>query len=62
LDDCILFELTADIRKIAIELKRRVKIKTPDSIVAATAMSLQIPLITSDKDFKSVPGLELILI
>jgi predicted nucleic acid-binding protein len=62
LDDCILFELTSDIRKIAIEIRQQVRIKTPDAIIAATSKYLQIPLVTSDKDFKIIPGLELILI
>jgi predicted nucleic acid-binding protein len=62
LDDCILFELTAEIRKLAIELRQQVRIKTPDAIIAATSKYLQIPLVTSDKDFKIIPGIELILI
>ena len=62
LDECIIFELTADIRKIAIEIKQQIKIKTPDAIIAATSRYLQIPLVTSDKDFKTIPGIELILI
>jgi predicted nucleic acid-binding protein len=62
LDDCIIFELTADIRRMAIELKQQIKIKTPDAIIAATSKYLQIPLITSDKGFKAIPDIELILI
>ncbi|RYY06168.1 MAG: type II toxin-antitoxin system VapC family toxin, partial [Sphingobacteriaceae bacterium] len=62
LDDCILFELTSDIRKIAIEIRQQIKIKTPDAIVAATSKYLQIPLVTSDHGFKIIPGIELILI
>jgi len=62
LDDCILAELTSDIRKLTIELKQQIKIKTPDAIIAATSKYFQIPLVTSDKDFKHVPGIELILI
>jgi len=56
------FELTADIRKIAIEIRQKVKVKTPDAIIAATSKYLQIPLVTSDKGFKNVPDLELILL
>lgn len=62
LDDCILFELTTDIRRIAIELRQRIKIKTPDAIVAATSIYLQLPLVTSDSGFKKIPGIELILL
>lgn len=62
LDDCVIFEITADIKKIAIEIKQKLKVKTPDAIIAATSKYLQIPLITSDKGFKNIPGIELILI
>jgi predicted nucleic acid-binding protein len=62
LDDCVIFELTSDIRKIAIEIRQKTKVKTPDAIIAATSKYLQIPLVTSDKGFKNIPDLELILI
>ncbi len=62
LDDCILFEMNAEIRKIAIELRQLYKIKTPDAIIAATAKYVQMPLVTSDRDFKNISGIELILI
>jgi predicted nucleic acid-binding protein len=61
-DDCIIFELTADIRKLAIEIRQQRKIKTPDAIIAATSRYLQIPIVTSDKGFKNIPDIELILI
>ena len=62
LDDCILFDFTTEVRKIAIGLRQHLKIKTPDAIIAATSKYLQIPLITSDKGFKAIPDLELIII
>lgn len=62
LDDCIIFELTADIRKIAIQIRQQAKVKTPDAIVAATSKYLQVPLVTTDTDFRKILGLELILL
>jgi predicted nucleic acid-binding protein len=62
LDDCIIFELTAEIKKLAIEIRQQTKIKTPDAIIAATSKYLQLPLITSDKGFKNIADIELILI
>lgn len=62
LDDCILFELTAEIRKLAIDIRQQKKIKTPDAIIAATAKYLQIPIVSSDKGLKNIPGIELILL
>jgi len=62
LDDCFTFELTAEIRKLAIEIRQNHKIKTPDAIIAATSKYLQLPLVTSDKGFKNISDIELILI
>jgi len=62
LDDCIIFELTSEIRKLAIEIRQQKKIKTPDAIIAATAIHLQIPIVSSDKGLKNIPGIELILL
>ena len=62
ISDCIVFDLTSEIKKIAIEIRQKMKIRTPDAIIAATSQYLQIPLVTSDKGFKNVPGIELLLI
>ena|ERR1700748_1624740 len=62
IDDCILIDLNSDIKRLAITIRQQIKIKTPDAIIAATARYLNLPLITSDKGFKNVPDLELILI
>lgn len=40
----------------------RYKIKTPDAIIAATSLYLEIPLITFDKDFTIVKSIDLILL
>lgn len=51
-----------DIDEMAIELRRSLRIKTPDAIIAATALFLDMPLITADKVFSKVNDLDLILI
>ncbi|MFT4152871.1 type II toxin-antitoxin system VapC family toxin [Parafilimonas sp.] len=62
LEDCIIIELTQEIKSIAIQMRQQSKIKTPDAIIAATASFLQLPLVTSDKGFKKIKGIEIILI
>ena len=62
LHDCILIELTSEIRALAIEMKQRQNIKTPDAIIAATSLYLNLPLVTSDKGFKNIKDIELILL
>ncbi len=46
--------ISDDIKNKAIYIKREYKLKTADSIIAATAWSLNIPLISADKDFSKV--------
>jgi predicted nucleic acid-binding protein len=62
LRDCVIIELNSEIKRIAISLRQQFKVKTPDAIIAATSKFLQIPLVTSDKGFKSISDIELILI
>jgi predicted nucleic acid-binding protein len=44
-----------------IEIRKRSKLKLPDSIIAASAVSYGFPLITADKGFRKVNHLDLIL-
>jgi predicted nucleic acid-binding protein len=60
LHDCTIIDLTIEIKKLAIEIKQRNKIKLPDALIASTAIILQIPLVTADQDFKKINGLEII--
>jgi predicted nucleic acid-binding protein len=62
LSDCIIIELNAEIKNLAIKIRQQAKIKTPDAIIAATSLYLQLPLVTSDKRLQSIPDLELILL
>ena len=62
LDDSIIFELTSEIKKLAIEIRQSIKVKTPDAIIATTAKYLQIPIVSSDKGLKNIQGIELILL
>jgi predicted nucleic acid-binding protein len=49
------------VKNIAITLRRKYKLKLPDSIIAATATGHKIPLITADKQFQSITELQLLL-
>ena len=43
-----------------IDIRRNRKIKTPDAIIAATAMVHDFTLITSDTDFNRIPDLKIL--
>jgi len=45
------------IKKEAIALRKQYKLKLPDCIIAATAISLNLTFITADKQFKQVNSL-----
>jgi hypothetical protein len=62
LDSCFIAELSPQIKKIVKELIQKFNIKLPDAIIAATALYLDLPLLTADKEFNRLPNLKLILI
>lgn len=53
--------ISDEIKKTTIEIRKSTNLKLPDCIIAATSISLNIPLISSDKQLSSVPGLDIIL-
>lgn len=53
--------IDAEIKDIAIEIRRKYRLKLPDAIIAATALHLGLSLITLNvKDFTDIPELRLI--
>lgn len=57
----LVIPLNDDIVKATIEIRKKNKIKTPDEIIAATAIVLDYPLITRNtSDFKKLSGLKII--
>lgn len=60
IQDANILYITPDIVKECVSLRRNKKIKTPDAIIAATAIVHHLVLITSDKDFNAIAGLQVI--
>jgi predicted nucleic acid-binding protein len=58
--DCIIIELNEAIKTLTIDLKQSIKIKLPDAIIAATAMYLNIPLISADIGFEKINEIQFI--
>ena len=56
----VTINISDKVKHLTIELKRRSNMKLPDSIIAGTAMALQIPFVTSDKQFRTIGDLNLI--
>lgn len=62
IENCTIVGLTEYIKRITIRLKQSYTLKMPDAIIAATAIYLNIPILTADKEFKKIKELDLILI
>lgn len=60
LKEFIIINIDEKIKLNTIEVKKSSSMKLPDSIIAATAISLKLPIITSDKQFKNVKQLNLV--
>lgn len=62
LDNCFIIELIPAIKEIAIRLKQKNKLKLPDAVVAATAIHLNVALLTADKAMAKIDGLIVLLL
>ncbi|MGC4129704.1 MAG: type II toxin-antitoxin system VapC family toxin [Bergeyella sp.] len=62
LEECIIIEMNPQIKELSIKLKQKYKIKIPDAIIAASSITYNLPLITSDSDFQKIKELNLIFI
>jgi predicted nucleic acid-binding protein len=54
INDCVVVDITEDIKIKTITIRQNYKLKLPDCIIAATAQFLDIPLLTADKDFMKI--------
>ena len=61
LSECSVVSLSNEIKDLSISIKQKSKVKTPDAIVAATAIFLSLPLITADKGFEKISDLDLMV-
>ena len=52
LDECRIVGADPEMRKYAIEFRKKTNMKLPDAIIAATAAHLDLPLVTGDKQFE----------
>ncbi len=54
-----IISIDSSVKEIAIQLRKNYTLKVPDSIIAASSISLGVPLVTSDKAFKAISELQL---
>lgn len=59
IQDANILSLTPAVVDQCVKIRRSRKIKTPDAIIAATAVVHNLTLITSDSDFNNIQGLQI---
>jgi predicted nucleic acid-binding protein len=60
ISDSNVFELSPEVVEICVKIRKHKKIKTPDAIIAATAIANGLILITNNKsDFDNIKGLKI---
>ena len=59
LNEFTVVSIDQSIKDLAILFRKKYSLKIPDAIIAATAVSLDIPLVTADKGFKPVTELQI---
>lgn len=60
LSEYIIIGLNPDIEREVIRIRKKYRVKLPDSIIMATAVYHDIPLVTADRDFEKVKELNVI--
>ena len=59
--DSVVLDISPDVVSQCISIRKGKKIKTPDAIIAATALAYGYTIITNDeKDFSNIKGLKVI--
>ncbi len=61
LKNCLVIDMSQEIKDLTIEFRKKSKLKLPDSIIAATSFYFKLPLLTADKQFRKVEELEIIM-
>ena len=62
LSDFIIVPFNNEIKERAISIRHKNRLKLPDALIVSTAMWINLPFVTADKDFKNVSSLNLILL
>ena len=61
IDDSTVTDINAKIKKLVISLRKNYNLKLPDSIIAASALYHNLPLITADKQLGQISELNILL-
>jgi len=62
LSECFIINLSSEIRNETIAVRKNYGLKVPDAIIAATAITKNLPLFSTDDIFKRIPHLNFIYV
>lgn len=62
LAECYIVDIELKIKELTISIRTQTKTKLPDAIIAATAIYYDLPLLTMDKGFQSIEGLQAVIL
>lgn len=62
LNDTMLIPYSDEIKEIAIQLKQKRKITLPDALIAATGLQYDLTILTFDKGFSKISGINILLL
>lgn len=60
INDCTIISLNNTIKAQYVDIRKKYHLKLADATIAATAIALDLPLLTADKQFKTINELTLI--
>ena len=60
LKECIVVDINSVIKEQTILIKQKYSVKLPDSIIAATSLFLNFPIISADKELQKIKEINLI--
>ena len=61
LKNCTIIELNRKIKDLTIEIRKKTRLRIPDSIVAASAYYMNLPLLNADKQMRSIDEVDVII-
>ncbi len=62
LNQCTIVDISPSIKKKVVQIRSQIKLKLPDSIIAATAIDQNLPLLTADQRLQKVPWLNTLIV
>jgi predicted nucleic acid-binding protein len=60
IEKSVVYPLNENVKEKTIEIKKQFKLKLPDAVIAATAVVMNLTLISNDRSFSKIPSLKLL--